>query len=357
MRSNLFFGAFILPTSGRVFDLIQRLLRKRPVEPKEQLEDSGYDLDSQDKLSESINEVVSEVSDLSSKTSSSLDRTTTQMREIVSAIERLKENTVEHMEKSEFSASLSEKASISGLKVFVDVEKANAVFSRVVRAARRGRELTDSTMARVARISEVSNKANSMAAELAEKSEHIGRIISTITEISRQTNLLALNASIEAARAGEQGKGFSVVASEIRNLATSARASTEEVKQMIQETKQVTANVIETMTSVVVETSSGLEEIASINRKSLEEITKEITDLAAAMEQMSDSIDEQNKDMKQFLKNIDEVVSIAKKNALDSSQTTDLIKRQIGLLDDTVNLVNQMMIVCRKLDEAVFHPS
>lgn len=44
--------------------------------------------------------------------------------------------------------------------------------------------------------------------ELKGQSRKIGKIVLTITAISRQTNLLALNAAIEAARAGEQGKGF-----------------------------------------------------------------------------------------------------------------------------------------------------
>jgi|GEM_PF-4577694 len=44
-----------------------------------------------------------------------------------------------------------------------------------------------------------------------------------LEEIVAQTHLLSFNASIEAARAGVAGKGFSVVASEIAELAESAR--------------------------------------------------------------------------------------------------------------------------------------
>ncbi len=70
--------------------------------------------------------------------------------------------------------------------------------------------------------------------QLVENSVKFDPIIAAITDVAEQINLLSFNASIEASRTGEIGKGFSVVASEIRNLADKTRVEIDKIPSIMQ---------------------------------------------------------------------------------------------------------------------------
>ena len=105
-----------------------------------------------------------------------------------------------------------------------------------------------------------------------------------IKDIAEQTNLLGLNAAIESARAGEHGRGFSVVAGEIRKLASKSKDSAASIR-----------NIINDMNT------------------SVEEITSSITDSAAVSEEQAASIEEINSTIETINENLKRLVEFSKK--------------------------------------------
>ncbi|MEQ8826278.1 MAG: HAMP domain-containing methyl-accepting chemotaxis protein, partial [Parvibaculum sp.] len=96
--------------------------------------------------------------------------------------------------------------------------------------------------------------------QLARAADRIGEVVGLISDIAEQTNLLALNATIEAARAGEAGKGFAVVASEVKSLATQTTKATGDIGQQIAEIQNVTKAAV----SAIERIAATVEEVNGI---------------------------------------------------------------------------------------------
>lgn len=82
-----------------------------------------------------------------------------------------------------------------------------------------------------------SDGTNKLVSETQDGIRSMDEIIQYIKSIAETTNLLGLNAAIEAARAGEHGRGFSVVAGEIRKLATNSKNSTGQINDALEKIK------------------------------------------------------------------------------------------------------------------------
>ncbi|MCL6635760.1 MAG: CZB domain-containing protein [Peptococcaceae bacterium] len=142
------------------------------------------------------------------------------------------------------------------------------------------------------RVSETMQAMVANAFELVQKTKNIELINQNIAAIADQTNLLALNAAIEAARAGEHGRGFSVVAEEVRKLATQTKEAVGEVKsisgEMIEKT-MVTSNAV----NVVKSTFEEYMNEASLMAETIRGSMNRLEETAGAAENIAEATQQQ----------------------------------------------------------------
>jgi methyl-accepting chemotaxis protein len=124
------------------------------------------------------------------------------------------------------AAGASEQASSNMQSVASATEELSASVDEI------GRQVQESNRIAEAAVQQA-EKTDGRIGKLSRAAQEIGDVVKLITAIAEQTNLLALNATIEAARAGEAGRGFAVVASEVKSLASQTAKATDEISSHI----------------------------------------------------------------------------------------------------------------------------
>jgi len=212
--------------------------------------------------------------------------------EIANVSAEMAENNTSLAQRTEVQASNLEKTS-SSMEEITSSGKQNA--ENAALAAVKADEAMRYAEAGATRL----EKTIDAVKEIEKSSMEIADIVSLIDEIAFQTNLLALNASVEAARAGEQGKGFSVVATEVRNLAERSANAAREVKELID------ASIDKVNQGTQLATHSG---------ESLQQIVASVKEVASIIRGIADSSQEQANGVEHINKALSEIDSAVQHN-------------------------------------------
>lgn len=164
--------------------------------------------------------------------------------------------------------------------------------SNTAESAQQANEAVSTARSKAGSSDAIVQKAVSAMSEIEESSGQISKIVGVIEDIAFQTNLLALNAGVEAARAGETGRGFSVVASEVRELARRSSEAAREIGVLIESSGKQVSNGV----ALVNETGTALQSIS----EAVENIESFVSVIATAAQEQSLSISESNAAMRQL---------------------------------------------------------
>jgi methyl-accepting chemotaxis protein len=216
-------------------------------------------------------------------------------------------------------------------------DEADITATHVTEASQRSQDVNNIANDNSQRIEKLSHRLTESVEVmelLTQHSRSIGSILDTIGGIAEQTNLLALNAAIEAARAGEQGRGFSVVADEVRSLASRTQASTAEIQIMINNLQKDTSTAV-----VAISEGQTQANECVAQSKQLSFAINQIEDTLKAIDTMSKSITTSAQDQlvysEQIESTMNETADAATKNA---SEANDMLQRS----EDVNNLAQSL---------------
>jgi methyl-accepting chemotaxis protein len=310
-------------------------------------------------LAASLNRVVESLRELVGTIRTSADRTadsahglsatsqemTASAYEVANTVEQISRGAETQAEMVEKSSRLIREMAVSIELIAASAKKLSTSASDTARTAQHGGEIARSSMAKMKQVLGAVERNGEQIVSFGVQVQKIGKIVDVITGIAQKTNLLALNATIEAARAGEYGRGFAVVAEEIRKLADSSSASAGEITRLVEaireESQKVQSSMQESIRAMDNEraaldgTSSAFAEIiqtalatqtkatsiAELSQKqtegaagmvaAIDEISRVITDNAAATQEVSATTEEQSAAMEEMARSAQDLSAVA----------------------------------------------
>ena len=223
-------------------------------------------------------------------------------------------------------SSSSEEASNDMQSVASATEELSASVDEIGRRVRESSQIAEAAVLQA-------QQTDGRIGKLSRAAQQIGDVVKLITAIAEQTNLLALNATIEAARAGEAGRGFAVVASEVKSLASQTAKATDEISSHISGMQDATQESV-TAIKAIGGTISQISDIAATISSAVEqqssatqEIARSVQNVAQGTQEAAANIMRVNRGATETGSASEDVLSSAKTLSTESTRLREELDR------------------------------
>lgn len=236
-------------------------------------------------LGRSLDQMVKGLKEVASQTRLAAESVNTATAEILASTQQQAAATAQQAAAVQEANATMAEISQSGAQISERAKQVATAAEATSTASASGLQSVRNTTSIMEGIREQAEAVAENVIALSEKTQAIGDIIATVNDIAEQSHLLALNASIQAAAAGENGRSFTIVASEMKNLAAQSKQATVQVRAILGDIqKGITSSVM--LTEEAVKRADSGRQQAGVADQTIRRLTENIEESVRAFQQI-----------------------------------------------------------------------
>jgi len=299
--------------------------------------------DELDNVGESVNVMTHSMNSVLSSVSQTCEYLDSGARDLHGSLEdMIKGNQSTNLQADSIAAAVEQiSVTMSGMSESVNRTLEQAQLAET--SAQQGGTVINHALNSFSSLGHVFDALNIQLTALEKESVKIDGVTDIIHSLAGQTNLLALNAAIEAARAGDAGRGFSVVATEVRNLAEETVNSTQNISEIISAMQACIKEIVKEM-------KEGNEHVTK-GRELADDATSAITKIKSLVVEVSDqsgilnsNISEANNATQSIAENMENLASNVSANTEKSLSVNAYVEVVSGQTNDLLGKIGKFTL-------------
>lgn len=302
------------------------------------------------KTSSNINKSAEEVAATAEQLSANIEELSSTATQVASGIMQLSEAARVINQETITAASLTESCAREYEEL---MSNARASAEHRAKATENWQEIMKSAWKMAKRLTasnETYGATNASLEKLQDKIRRIEKIVDTIQNVSIQTNMLAVNGFVEAATAGEHGRGFSVVAGDIRNLASESAENGDKIKDLVREIQNQMGRVLGDITQsegASKEATGYIQEAVQKNgvvTSALEKIDKVRTNFYRGANSIKDAVEVNDQQVKEVAAIIDQVNNEVQEASRIGQEQARAIDELASSIEEIASIADEMQM-------------
>lgn len=270
-------------------------------------------------LGKCLDQMVIGLKDVASQARFATENLTSASAEILASTQQQAASTGEQAAAVQQTTITMEEVTQSGAQISERAKQVAASAEATASASHAGLQAMENTTKTMEGIREQAEAVAENVVSLSEKTQAIGEIISTVNDLAEQSHLLALNAAIEAAAAGEHGRSFSVIASEVKNLADQSREATVQVRGILGDIQKGINSSVMLTEEAVKRVDSGRQQ-AEVANRTIRTMTDNIQQSVQAFQQIVAGSNQQQIGFTQVAQAVRDIGQASQQNAASTQQ-------------------------------------